>query len=102
MDRLNYHTSITQVKPAIPFEDLLKQFRLDYHTNITSERALKENLIKLNPALDDNNIYTLAYLCSHPIVDEVKREEYKTKLTKQINEYNNVANEVCSTLCKVD
>jgi len=77
---LQYHTSIDVVQEPPSLKDL----GLDYHTELTGSRALKENMEKLHPSLNENNIFALAYLILHPETREEEREMYKETLHNKI------------------
>lgn len=77
---LQYHTSIDVVNEPPSLKDL----GLDYHTELTSSRALKENMEKLHPSLNEDNIFALAYLILHPETKEEEKEMYKEALHNKI------------------
>jgi len=80
-NRLNYHTTLN-TKPSTP--DVSKIIdKLNYHTSLQGSSIAMENLNKLNPNLDKNNIIALAYLATNPYIPEEDREEYDKKMKEK-------------------
>jgi uroporphyrinogen-III decarboxylase len=59
---------------------------LDYHTEMSGEKVLKENLQKLHHSLNEDNIFALAYLILHPITCEEERTRLQERLHNKIQE----------------
>ncbi len=69
--------------------------RLNYHKSLTSSTNAINNLQKINPALNDNNILTHAYLVSNPAISEEERKIYMECLkVKAMSDYEMYSKEI--------
>lgn len=69
--------------------------RLNYHKSLTSSTNAITHLSKLNPALNDSNILTHAYLASSPAIKDDEREIYMQCLkVKAMQEYEMYSEEI--------
>jgi len=69
--------------------------RLNYHKSLTSSTNAITSLSKLNPALNDSNVLTHAYLASSPAISEVEREIYAQCMkVKAMHEYEMYSEEI--------
>ena len=69
--------------------------RLNYHKSLTSSENAINNLTKLNPKLNDNNLFTHAYLVSNPAISEEERKIYmKCLKVKAQTEYEIYSKEI--------
>lgn len=69
--------------------------RLNYHKSLTSSTNAITHLSKLNPALNDSNILTHAYLASSPALADNEREIYTQCLkVKAMQEYEMYSEEI--------
>ena len=50
--------------------------RLNYHKLFSSSTNAINNLNRINPKLNDNNILTHAYLATNPVISEEERKLY--------------------------
>jgi hypothetical protein len=50
--------------------------RLNYHKSFSSSTNAINNLTRMNPKLNDNNILTHAYLATNPAISEEERKIY--------------------------
>lgn len=51
--------------------------RLNYNTEMVSAENAIENMKKINPRFNENDIFTLAYLSTNPEISENDREIFK-------------------------
>ena len=69
--------------------------KLNYHKSLTSSTNAINNLQKINPKLNENNILTHAYLVSNPAISDEEREIYlKCFRVKAIQDYEKFSKEV--------
>ena len=69
--------------------------KLNYHKSLTSSTNAINNLQKINPKLNENNILTHAYLVSNPAISDEEREIYlKCLRVKAIQDYEKFSKEV--------
>lgn len=63
--------------------DLLS--RITYHTSMTGIDIAFENLKKIHPSLNDDNIYALSYMATNPAIPEGDREILKKCLQLKLD-----------------
>jgi hypothetical protein len=69
--------------------------RLNYHKTLTSSTNAITHLSKLNPALNESNVLTHAYLASSPAITEQEREIYAQCMkVKAMHEYEMYSEEI--------
>ena len=96
---LQYHTSIDISNNELPtFEEL----KLNYHTELQGERALKENLQKLHNSLNEDNIFSLAYLILNPITSEEERKRLEERLHDKIQAMRDMKVPVLDILTNIE
>ena len=68
---------------------------LEYYTSQSSSEIYLDNLKRMHPTLDENNIYTLALLSINPAIPEDERAVFKKclelknkEIQKQVEEFN--------------
>lgn len=67
-------------------QDLLN--RITYHTSMSSIDIAFENLKKIHPSLNDDNIFALAYMATNPSIPEGDREVIKKCMQIKIDAEN--------------
>lgn len=75
---------------------------LDYHTELEGEKALKENLQKLHHSLNEDNIFSLAYLILNPVTSEEERKRLEQRLHDKIEAMRNMKIPVLDILTKIE
>lgn len=68
-------------------KELLKN--ITYHNEIASTEICMSNLKKISPMFNSNDIFTLAYLITHPEIPENDKEILKQCLKHRIEMENN-------------
>lgn len=69
--------------------------RLNYHKTFTSSTNAINNLNRMNPKLNDNNILTHAYLATNPAISEEERKIYVECLkVKAMTDYEIYSKEI--------
>ena len=69
--------------------------RLNYHKSFSSSTNAINNLNRINPKLNDNNILTHAYLATNPAISEEERKLYMECLkVKAMTDYEIYSKEI--------
>jgi hypothetical protein len=98
---LQYHTSIDG-RGGVGKTPTFEELKLNYHTELHGERALKENLQKLHHSLNEDNIFSLAYLILNPITSEEERKRLEERLHDKIQAMRDMKVPVLDILTNIE
>lgn len=76
--RFDYYTSADEkIDPVV-------MPKIDYHTSMVSPQIAIENLQKISKKINEDDLFTVAYLANNPHLSEEDRAKFKLKMEELV------------------